>query len=95
MFGLYQNLYMMEIKIQFNDYVQTFLFPLRKGNKYGVKYFVHRAHFPIKKYSLLAPVLRQKLNEHKMSTANEVKDNELYFYVYKVSAVTFQDINLI
>lgn len=36
MFGLYQNLYMMEIKIQFNDYVQTFLFPLRKGNKYGV-----------------------------------------------------------
>lgn len=48
--------------------------------------------FQENKYSLLAPVLRQNLNEHKMSTANKVKDNELYFYVYKDSAVTFQDL---
>lgn len=59
----------MEKKIQFNDYVHIFIVPFEEKKGIWMQYAIDRnfRRRKEKNESLLAPVIRQKLNEFKMS----------------------------
>lgn len=59
----------MEKKIQFNDYVQIFIVSFEEKKGISMQYAIDRnfRRRKEKNKSLLAPVIRQKLNEFKMS----------------------------